>query len=179
MTINQYKALLESLDIKLDEFEGGTIDADVADIKAELLKRYYKTALKVSGHTNCNCSLEILTDKIRAFIFVKTVRPYKEGDFGVIHYRRACDDDMDDVFFEYPLSHRHRIEVFCKPEEVVAKCEEILNSECDVIVGPDEYKGWMEFKKWEDTIEPPIGEEGIQELLNQLSSNFVDRSGDI
>lgn len=173
MTINQYKALLESLDIEFDESDGSTIDADVADIKAELLKRYYKTALKISGHTNCGCSLEILTDKIRAFIFTKTVYPYYNGDVGVIHYRRVCNDDMDGIFFGYPLLNR--ITIVCKPEEVVSKCEEIFNSECDITVGPDEYQGWIEFKKWEDTINPPVGEEGIQELLNQLK--FVDKSG--
>lgn len=165
MKIDQYKTFLKSLGIDL---VGNSIDEDVADVKTKLLERYYKIATKIAGHTTTDCGLDILINKTRAIIFVKTVSPYEEGDFGVIFYRRACDNDMDDAFFKRPLSHKHRIEVFCKPEEVIARCEEIFNSECDVTVGADEYEGWMEFKQWEDTTIPPIGEEGINALLGQL-----------
>jgi hypothetical protein len=163
MTTGQYKLFLSSLGIKSDKCENH-ISEDIADIKAELLKRYFGIAKKISGHTELNCHLEILTEKIRASIFVKTIRP-QHGDVGVIYYRCSCDDDLDDVFFEYPLATENRIAVVCKPQEIIMKCDEIFNSECTVVVGLDEYRRWLELHQLLGSISTAVS---IQELLNSL-----------
>ena len=148
MTSDDYIVLLDSLGIDSSRIRTWGIDPQVADIKAELLNKYYKTAKQVSGHVDIYCNLKILTGTIVADIFIKTCMPGYIDEVGVIAYRSTAPEDNDVDFFRYIISvsgGNHK-EIICKPEEMISKFEEITSNRCNIVLDQRTYQDYLAFK---------------------------------